>query len=176
VAPSGRGKSTLAAALALGGHRFLTDDGLLLARDEEGFSALPSHPSIGLRDDSRKALLTGRGLAGQPTHYNAKARFAAGQALPFCEGRRRLRAVFFLGGEAARPRIRPLAPRQAMTHWMRNSFLLDAEERPLLARHFDDVAHLANGVPAFGLAFRRRFEDLPEVLEAISRHLPEESR
>ena len=41
LAASGRGKSTLAASLAINGHRFLTDDGLLLDQVDGAYRVIP---------------------------------------------------------------------------------------------------------------------------------------
>lgn len=172
VAESGCGKSTLAASFAVSGHRFLTDDGLVVESGADGFEALPSHPSIRLWEDSEAALIPPAAGRAPPVSYTSKARFLAGDDLVFCDRPRALRRVYFLGdGSAAELTIEPLTPAQALVDWVKHSFLLDIEERPRLASHFDQVAALANRPIHFRLDYPRRFDELPQVRQAIIDHV-----
>ena len=56
LGPTRRGKSTLAAAFAKAGHAFLTDDGLILDRDDEDYLVRPRAPSLRLCSDSATGL------------------------------------------------------------------------------------------------------------------------
>ena len=171
VAESGRGKSTLAASFAVNGFRFLTDDGLVVEPGLDGFAALPSHPSIRLWADSEDALILPAARRALPVHYTAKARFLAGADLVFCAQPRPLRRVYFLGdGSAATLELQRLSGAEALVEWVKHSFLLDIEEKPRLASHFDQVAKLANQPIHYRLDYPRRFEDLARVREAIVEH------
>ena len=167
---SGRGKSTLAASFATGGTGFLTDDGLLLDWVAGHCRILPSHPSIRLWADSEAALMGEAAAKATPVGYTTKARFLAGEDIPFCDESRPLRRVFFLGeGNADSPVIEPMRPAQALIELVRHSFLLDIAARDLLARHFDDLSRLA-GLPIhFRLDYPRRYQALPAVRGAILR-------
>jgi len=172
---SGRGKSTLAASFAASGSRFLTDDGLVVEPDGKGFRILPSHPSLRLWQDSREALMAPDAKTAPPIAYTAKARVLAGIGLAFCPKARPLRRAFFLGeGGAAEVTLEPLSAAQALVEWVKHSFLLDPEEKPALASHFDRVATLAGRVRCFRLDYPRRFEELPHVRQAIVQQLEEE--
>lgn len=171
VAESGRGKSTLAASFAVNGFRFLTDDGLVVEPGVRGFEVLPSHPSIRLWEDSEAALVPPTARRAPPVHYTAKARFLADEDLAFCEQSRPLRRVYFLGdGRTATLEWQRLSPAEAVIEWVKHSFLLDIEEKPRLASHFDQVATLANQPIHYRLDYPRRFEDLARVREAIVAH------
>ncbi len=171
VAESGRGKSTLAASFAVSGFRFLTDDGLVVEPGIHGFEALPSHPSIRLWEDSEDALIPPASRRAPPVHYTTKTRFLAGENLLFCEQPRPLRRVYFLGeGCAETVTFERLRPAEALVEWVKHSFLLDIEERPRLASHFDQVAKLANQPIHYRLDYPRRFEDLARVREVIVAH------
>lgn len=171
VAESGRGKSTLAASFAVNGFRFLTDDGLVVEPNVRGFEALPSHPSIRLWEDSETALVPPTARRAPPVHYTSKARFLADEDLVFCEQPRPLRRVYFLGdSRAATLELRCLTPAEAMIEWVKHSFLLDIEEKPRLAAHFDQVADLANQPIHYRLDYPRRFGELARVREAIVEH------
>lgn len=171
---SGRGKSTLAASFASSGTRFLTDDGLSVEAGGEGFRVLPGHPSIRLWQDSREALLSPVSSSAPPLVYTSKARMLAGTGLAFCEVARPLKLAFFLGaGNTRKVVVEPLAAAQALVEWIRHSFLLDPEEKSLLASHFDRVAALADRVRCFRLDYPRRYGALGRVRQAIVRQLHE---
>ncbi|TVQ85976.1 MAG: hypothetical protein EA400_14130 [Chromatiaceae bacterium] len=175
VGESGRGKSTLAASFAVSGCRFLTDDGLVVEPSGEGFAALPSHPSIRLWDDSEAALIPPAARRAPPVHYTTKARFLADENLAFCETPRPLRRVYFLGdGGSTRLELHRLSPAETLLEWVKHSFLLDIEELPRLASHFDQVAALAKQPIHYRLDYPRRFEDLAAVRQVILAHAREE--
>lgn len=170
VGESGRGKSTLAASLAIAGFRLLTDDGLLVEEGAHGYEAWPSHPSIRLWEDSQASLIAPGAKTAPALHYTSKARFLAGDDLTFCDQPRPLRRVYFLGDASADLSIRPMTAAEALVAWVKNSFLLDVEEKPRLASHFDQVTRLAKEPIHYRLDYPRRFEDLPRIRQAIVEH------
>jgi len=171
IGPTGRGKSTLAASFAISGHRFLTDDGLVLAESGEGYDVLPSHPSIRLWHDSEKQLIPPDVKRATPLCYTTKARLLSGGALSYCDSPRALRRAYFLGdGTAKKIEFRPINPTEALIEWVRFCFLLDIEEQPLVAAHFDHVARLAAQPIHFRLDFPRHYRDLHRVRRAIIEH------
>jgi hypothetical protein len=177
VAESGRGKSTLAASFAIGGHRFLTDDGLVVEPTASGYQVLPSHPSIRLWEDSESALVPPGTRTTPPLEFTSKSRFLAGESIRFCDEPRPLRRVYFLGeGDASATNFQQLSAAEALVEWVKHSFLLDVEEKPRLASHFDQVAQLANLPIHYRLDYPRRYEDLPAVRQAIIEHATTESQ
>jgi hypothetical protein len=176
VGASGRGKSTLAAAFAAAGARVLADDGLVLEAAGGGYRALPGHPSLRLWDDSRAALLPPDARSAPPLPHTDKARFLAGTGLAFGADARPLARAYFLGeGGAAQTVIAPMRGSEAAVEWVRHSFLLDLEERSVLAAQFDRVAGLADHVRCYRLDYPRRYEELRRVREAIVAQLHEEA-
>ncbi len=167
---SGRGKSTLAAAFATFGARFLSDDGMVLEEDG-AWQVVPSHPSIRLREDSRQALI-GADLEYVPgVCYAAKMRMPAQARLPHCEQALPLRAAFFLGlGEVDAVSLEQLNGQEALVEWVRHAFVLDVDDRAGLAAHFAGVGQLVEAVPCWRLDYPRRFEALDRVRHAISEH------
>lgn len=171
LAPTGHGKSTLAAAFATSGYRFLTDDSLVLEPEGGTYLAHPSHPSIRLWQDSHEKLLPANAPAALPVSYTPKSRLLAGDALAFCDVPRPLAAAYLLGpGEALKTTIRRLPASESLIGWAKHSFLLDIEDKVLIATHFDRLAHLANSVPCFHLDYPRNFDDLPGVLSTVVAH------
>lgn len=168
VAESGRGKSTLAASFAVSGYRFLCDDGLVVEAGANVFEALPSQASIRLWEDSQQALIVPGAATAPALNYTSKSRFLAGDTLAFCDQPRALSQVYFLGdGSADDLEIRPMSATEALVEWVQHSFLLDVEERPRLASHFDQVARLAKAPIHYRLDYPRRFENLEKVRRAI---------
>ncbi len=168
---SGRGKSTLAASFALAGHRFLTDDALLLEPRAGGFAVQPSHPSIRLWKDSRDELVGDVAHLAPAVQYTSKARLLSGNGLAFCSEERMLRRMYFLGaGDANQVSFAPMTPGEAVMGLVSNSFLLEIEGRESLAGHFNQVAELADLPVFFRLDYPRSFAALPAVRRAILEH------
>ena len=169
---SGRGKSTLATSFATSGARFLTDDGLQLDWHNGQCWITPSHPSVRLWEDSQKALIHHAVNLGSAVDFTPKVRLLAGDRLAFCDSAQPLRQVYFLGnGVAPSLTIEAVRPSEALMELVKNSFLLDIEERELLAWHFDEMVRLAELPIYYRLDYPRRYEDLPRVREAIIRHV-----
>jgi hypothetical protein len=167
-APSGRGKSSLAAAFAADGNPFLTDDGLVLEPVEGGYEVQPSHPSLRLWEDSRERLVGPDTGTAAPVSYTAKVRLLAGEELPHCDFPKRLLAAYFLGDRAVTEiMFRPLSAVEGLIEWAKHSFMLDVQDQGLIATHFDRVAALAKAVPCVALDYPRNYDVLPDILHAI---------
>jgi hypothetical protein len=172
---SGKGKSTLAAGFAISGFRFLTDDGLMVEPSDDGYWILPSHPSIRLWQDSEAALIAPDTPIAPALEFTSKSRFLAGETIPFCDQPRPLRRIYFLGdGSATAISFQRMKPADALIELLKHSFLLDTEERVLLAAHFDELAKLTSLPIFYRLDYPRRYEDLAAVLQAIVKHAAQE--
>jgi hypothetical protein len=168
---SGRGKSTLTASFACEGHKFMTDDCLLLSKEETGYSICPSHPSIRLWDDSRQALVHGSATLGPAVQYTPKARVLSDDALSYCDSKRPLRRVYFLGqGDATDVAIEAMAASEALIELAKNSFLLDTEIQDVMAKHFDELFQMVAQPIYFRLDYPRDYAYLPQVRAAILAH------
>ena len=192
---TGMGKSTLAASFAMEGMAFLTDDALIIEeRDlsparraptgvlEQECYALPSHASVRLWEDSVEALQSSRPQGGLPQQaasysrgqapsYTDKARLLAGDALRFHDEPARLLAAYLLQNEGpSETAIALLEGSARHMAWVENSFLLDIEDRDLLARHFDWTHRISSRVRTYSLDYPRDYGMLPEVRQSISAH------
>ena len=171
MAESGRGKSTLAASFSANGYRFLTDDGLVVDEVDGDYFALPSHPSIRLWADSEEALIPPDSKSEPAVHFTAKSRFMAGDSMAFCDQPRRLARVYFLGdGRAEKVSFERLSASEALIESVKHSFILDIEDKALLASHFDRVAKLAQAPIYYRLDYPRSYEILPRVRQAVVEH------
>lgn len=174
IGDSGRGKSTMATSFATAGSRFLTDDGLQLAWAGGEAQIKPSHPSVRLWEDSQAALIQHDVEMAPSLEYTSKARVIAGGGLAFCQVPQPLRRVYFLGdGTAAEPTIEAVPPAEALIGLVRNSFLLDIDERDVLAWQFDELTRLAEMPIHYRLDYPRRYDELPHVRAEIIRHASE---
>ena len=172
LAESGRGKSTLAASFSSNGFRFLTDDGLLIDKMDDGYIIRPSHPSIRLWDDSREAIAHSSSLAAPPIDYNAKARILADEKFQFCAEDRPLGHVYFLGdGSSADISITDVSSQQAVIEMLKHCFLLGVDEREILTHNFQRLAELSRSPIFFRLDYPRRYDILDQVREAVVKHV-----
>ncbi len=173
---SGKGKSTLAASFATNGRRFLTDDGLMVEARNGGHQVMPSHPSIRLWLDSKAALIAPDTPTAPALEFTSKSRFLAGDRIAFCDSPRPLRRVYFLGdGSAPAITFQPMKPSEALVELVKHSFLLDIEERAMLAAHFDELSALAGQPNYFRLDYPRRYEELAAVRGAIIEHASQDN-
>jgi len=169
---AGMGKSTLAASFALNEAEFLTDDSLLIKEVGEQCLALPSHPSLRLWEDSLEALIDDRTRQAAAVSYSTKARLLAGEALAYRDNPQRLLAAFVLElRDVGEVTIRELAGAERHMAWVNNSFLLDVEDQLLIAQHFDWTYRISETVPTFALDYPRDYGMLPDVRDAIRRHM-----
>jgi hypothetical protein len=166
---SGRGKSTLAASFALNGFPFLTDDGLLLeSSSQAGWLAMPSQPSIRLWEDSQHALVGAHAPAAPPLEFTSKGRFLSNEMLLHSDQPRILKCIYVLGdGSAGDPVLERMSPSGALIELVKHSFLLDIDERQMLATHFNELAALVAEVPCVRLDYTRSFNTLDQVRTCV---------
>lgn len=171
VGISGRGKTTLATALAKMGYPYLTDDALPLESRSSGYWAMPGDPEIRLCSDSLSAL----DLEENPTllrRAGVKSAVQANPATPYQAAPARLGAIFFLGaGAAGKLSIEKVEPAVALIRLIEHSLILDVEDRERLQSHFERLTQLATAIPCFYLDYPRQFADLPLVIEELTEHL-----
>jgi len=168
---SGLGKSTIAASFASAGYPFLTDDALLLEIQSDHLIVTPSHPSIRLWEDSKSKLVGDGALMAPAVQITSKSRLLSGAAIPYCPQPQPLRAFYFLGeGNVDQVGFQALSPQDVILLLVKNSFLLDVEERDAIGQHFQALCDLASQPIFFHLDYPRRYDVLPAVREAVIHH------
>ena len=159
VGPTGRGKSTLTAAMANQGFRFLTDDALQVSLSASGQPvAAPGQPHLRLWNASDSTT---------------KARIAAGPGFPHCDQERALTAIYLLGegeGESAAPTFDRVRPSAALLELIQNSFLLDPDSPELLKLQHDNLSAMVSTVPVFRMNYIRNYETLPQLCQQLVAH------
>jgi hypothetical protein len=170
---AGYGKSTLAAALGIRRCSILTDDALVVARDDEEVYALPGYPSLRLWRDSARALAMDHGSTTKVAHYTAKRRLAA-ERVVFRNRPSPLKAVVVLGRRVSRTQpssVRALQAREALMAVAPFAYVMDAGDRQQLYRMFDGLASVVARVPVFLAAVRddrhRLVDAAGEVLAGV---------
>jgi hypothetical protein len=171
AAATGWGKSTLAGAFAVRGHRFLGDDGLLLKPAQDDYLVQPAHPSLRLWNDSETTLLQGATRKSAALDYTTKSRLLADTQLVHCDESRPLRAIYVLGdGTRDDIAIERLKPAAAVLEWTRHAFLLDVDDAEANGALFARIATLSAAIACYRLDYPRRFEKLDSVVEAVTAH------
>ena len=172
LAPSGYGKSTLAAAFTIAGHRFLTDDTLGVDFVESSAWARVGAPFIRLNDDSADLLQASRVRDMQMGQDDdRKQRFVDSSSRFHCKVVRPMKAIYFLRNDGAlNVTITREQGFRVIGELVRNSFLLDVDEPESMRRHFQQLTNLAEIVPTFGLDYPRAYERLPDVVAEVVTH------
>ena len=166
---SGKGKSTLAAALALLGCDLLGDDAVIISINEQRVMATAIYPSLRLLPDSAQALF-GQSYKSSPTaHYTSKLRVAYDltEGLP---SRLPVRGIFVLAGsdpEASEVTINSLNPSRVCMQLIQESFALDPSDTARAAQRLAIASRVAETVPAFELNYPRNYGRLKEVGRAV---------
>ncbi|HUF47554.1 MAG TPA: hypothetical protein VMM93_07025 [Vicinamibacterales bacterium] len=156
---SGAGKSTLAYALAnRSGWTQLADDTLAFACEAD---AILLHP---LPNDARLRPATA-------AHFGRPDSPLVPLAWP--DRALSLTAVLLLGGQADQPRpvvIEPLPAAEAYRRLLEQAHAFTLEIADHNRRLLRDYLALTARVPAFELSYRRRFDALDQVLDAVEVH------
>jgi hypothetical protein len=129
---------------------------------------MPSQPSIRLWDDSQRAVVGDRADAAPPLDFTSKGRFLASPALMHCAEPCPLTHIYILGdGTATAPIFATLSPSDAVIELVKHSFLLDIDERQMLATHLDELSALLARVSCVSFDFPRVFDALGLVRESL---------
>jgi hypothetical protein len=175
---AGRGKSTIAAALARDGCPLVTDDCLVVQPDPASGSPLAhsGYPGVRLWGDAVEALGGGRSRGRQVAHYTSKRRLHSLNARPLAFRTRpgRLRALYVLaprhrGGTPCR--IRSQAARDTFVSLTRCLYMLDVTDASQVGGAFQSVAWLADQVPIRSMSVvddPRRFDEVAHAIRRVA--------
>ena len=171
LGPTRRGKSTLAAAFAKAGHAFLTDDGLILDRDDEDYLVRPRAPSLRLCSDSEAAIL--QTMEVRPGGSHVKGRIVAGDEIRFHGKPVPLAAIYLLPEpqQPDRTEIVRLSRPVALSELLKHSFILDVEDRKRVKDLFYRLASVVKRIDCFALDYPRRYPELPGVIDSLIKHV-----
>jgi hypothetical protein len=172
---SGRGKSTMAASLAVAGLAAITDDTLILT--EAPNSVVTGHPayeSIRMWPEAARALF---GPAyrdqGRVSELNDKVRLGRSGGLNFVTSGSPLRVLYVLTPDDAvdAPVVEEIPPRDRVIEVVRHAFVLDWNAADRLRLAFDRLSRIVSRVPVRRLRFRHDYAELPAVRQTIEEDL-----
>jgi hypothetical protein len=176
TAPTGTGKSTLAASLLLAGNPVLSDDCLVLEEQDGQVLATPAYPGLRLWEDTLKALGNDPSHLLSVAHYTSKRRLVPqGDRSYFLTPTFPVARIYSLVRPAemegedglVAPRIQRLSPRDSLVELFPFLFHLDVTDRTMLARHFAFLEQVVSHVPVRRLWVPNSFTALPAVHEAV---------
>jgi ABC-type cobalamin/Fe3+-siderophores transport system ATPase subunit len=167
LGPGGAGKSTLATCMAQAGHALLSDDAVLLS----GNWVEPSVAPVGLWSDSFEALVGSNAFRLEQAVYSDKVRLADHAVLKAVSGAR-LGAIYILA-EASAVCVTPVTQSEAMATLLAQMFMLDVEDRTMMAASFESIGRIVAETPVRRLSFPRRYDALPEVCSVVLAHTQE---
>jgi len=174
IGPAGAGKSTIAAAFALRGHRVVSDDIAVLVPEAGHWTVESATPSIRLWDDS-VALLFGNSTAlplmapgwekRQLDLTSLRGAFAVEGRLPFV-------AAYVLdtdGRSGARAEAQRLTPRDALMTLVPNTYANVLLDRTMRAAEFQTLSSIVSTVPVWRIHAPTNATELAEFCESLSR-------
>lgn len=174
----GYGKSSLGAAFLRAGHRLLTDDLLVIGRDDPPSGRLIAHPGPARIKLFPKIADRMLGTKRAGTRMNPETRKCI---LPLSDGEHcanavPLRALYVLRPPTprrARTRIsvRDLSPRRACIELIANTFNLIITDQERLTRQFQWASRVAAAIPVKYLSYPRRLSQTGRLVATICRDL-----
>lgn len=174
---SGAGKSTLVAHLALQGDPLLGDDSLVFERAGERIRVVPAYSSLRLWEDVAQPMLKSTVPLERVAHYSPKVRVSPSHwGLTFHPGSALITRAYLLPDEDERAPERgvsivPVGRQEAFLGIIEQARFLDHEDRTCLERSFLQCCDLVAHLDFFKILFPRTLDALPEVREALRRHL-----
>jgi hypothetical protein len=149
---SGRGKSSLAAALTAHGAAVLSDDCTAVEQSNGSAAVLPGYPGLRLWPESL-TMLAAEAERAADTLPSGKVRIGAPR-VPFCSYASDLRAILVLSKRhrEGRLKVRRVSRRVAVVQLMRHVFIMDVTDRSQLSRVFSATTSLVERVPVLRIA------------------------
>ena len=177
LGPSGRGKSTLATALARSGARLIGDDCLILEQVVDHWKVIPSYPSLRLWPDSARAVMLDAAESSKESHHG-KLIFEPADTMSVTSHDRdfRLRKIYLLNTPAGsinmdQPLIEPLDLSTGFRALLDAQYRLNTNDHEHLADEFSDLARLAAEAPMAMLSYPRDYSKLDLVCKAVFQDL-----
>jgi hypothetical protein len=167
LAASGRGKSTLAAALRGQGHPLVADDVIAVQMDGPAPIVYPGIPQLKLWPDAVAAL--GDAPERLPRLHPGLEKRVRRVTDGFRHAPWPLRRIYVLA-DGLEPAIEPLSARPAFLELVRHSYSARVLAGAGVARHFAQCSRLAQDVPVSLLRRPRDLRLLPEVARLVARH------
>lgn len=168
LAGSGRGKSTVAAALHNRGYGILVDDVLALDVDQTPPLVLPGFAQLKLWPETIEAL--GEPLEILPRLHPDFEKRARRVDRDFPQDPLALQRIYVLA-EGPKQLIEIIPPREAMVELVRYSYRIRLLQPIGVKSHFRRCAVLANSIPVRRLTAQRSLGKLSSLVELVEREI-----
>ena len=171
---SGRGKSTLACAMAAqSGGGVLADDCIVATQDGSDLLAVPTYPGLRLWPESVASLFPGRKRLRRVTDYSDKRRIDVDLMGHAADASYPIAAIMVLDRACGDTdiRITALDSSSACMALVSNSFQLDVSDVQQVYRLLGLAAGAAQRTSVLSLRYPRDYAALPGVVQAILDHL-----
>jgi len=171
---SGFGKSTLASSFHRHGAQLISDDCILLDRDQNGVTVVGGLEGIRLFPDSVNALFNeSAGFTNYTPYTDKQQLLLRGQAGNDCPQPRALDTLFLLNDPGQEPsndvRVGTVPGSTAMMAMIGGAFSLDPSDRELIISNFRNTAQvISEGVDIYTLCYPRDHSKLGEVRAAVN--------
>jgi hypothetical protein len=175
--PAGSGKSTVAGSLVKEGFPFVSDDCLTLSKKGLDIYAIPAYPGLRLWDDAQEHLFGENGKIESVAHYTCKLRVdIEDKPESYSTEPKPLRRLYdIVHSPEMEGRsdivIGKLSGRDSFMALVRCAFRLDITDCQMLTRQFEFLKRVASAVSVRRLSFRKDFQLLSAVREAILQDL-----
>ncbi len=167
---SGRGKSTLAAALARSGFSLLGDDIVVMREIGSNWHVVPGYPSLRLWPDSAAALLARHDAGGPVAHFSQKIRGnVSRQGIGIITAPIPVVRAYLLERAPAEsdPFVTGIAPGAAFGELAAQTFRLDPTDSVALADEWRRLTRLATMPWIRRLDVPRAYEKLEQVIQRL---------
>lgn len=169
---TGWGKSTLASSYYENGAKILTDDCLMIKIIDNRLYCVPNYPGLRLYTDSVEAVFKKETQRQPVAHYTSKERLIL-DSEPAMGGPIPVSAIFLLSDpgieDVDKVSINKIQGAKEIMAILKNSFLLDREDKTAISRQFRNASEVANEVSPviYELSYPRQYEMLEEVRSAV---------
>lgn len=167
IGASGRGKSSIAAALYRRGHRLFSDDVIPVQFKGDQIEVFPGYPQVKVSEEVATCL--GYDAATRIATY-PEAGEASFQANQFFDSSPLPLKQLYILESSDTIAISPLSAREALIVMMQNS-LPTMWNQPQTAEQFLRVTQLANSISFYRLQRSQTLSDLPALAEIVEAHV-----
>ena len=172
IGQSGSGKSTLATKFYKSGYQVLSDDFVLVRKDNDNFYLYPSYPSVRLWPEAVEKLnLDKTSNLSLKVDYNEKLLFSLVDE-HLMKDKYKISKIYFLPekqdlDESSLMKIESIKKSEIYINFFKNLFQLDVINKEYISHTYDDLYEFINEVEVKSLIYRKDFKLLDQVFNLI---------
>ena len=168
LAPSGTGKSTLAAYFGLRNHELISDDSILVTKNNNSYWAVPSYPGIRLWPSSVEMLFDESPQQWEVSQYNEKKviNFDYGLIKTRCEPTL-LKAIYILNTDEE-TNLEQISQSDAFSFLVKNLYRFDFEDRKNNAHEFRFLSEMISNMELYKLNYSHSKDSLDKAYKLVT--------